>query len=1006
MPAAIPAIIAAVQAITVQQVLFTVASFAISTAMSNRAQKKAEAAQRAAAEQQRAAFNAGLVDRTTVIRSAIQPRNIVLGRDEVSGPLACWFTYGAQRNFHAFAVVLAGHECDAIETIMFNHEAVTLDGSGAVIAPAKYTRTVSNTYTERFEEGVAVVLSRTPTRIDSQAVIPEVYYDGSSPESSNALYRYPTLVTYTVVQVQPLFYIKKYLGAPGQAAAPELVAAATAAGIPSAWQTDRKGTSVCYLTCVMEADFNILGQIGVPNVSAIVRGVKAYDARTGLTAWTQNPPVLARWFQVDSGYAPETLSSEIHAAELLASANVCDESVAFSATRTEARYTCNGQLTTAASPLDNLNHILDSMDGDAVWISGQWQLVAGYYKAPTLEIDEDTLSSAGITVAPRTAKRDLFNGISGTFVNPAAGYVRMGYSMVTSTVYQAQDGGELLPAEANFELVNDPIRCQMIAWQRLTRARQPLTLQLGTTLKGYDSAPLQNVNVNLARLGYVDKVFTNLRREFENNTLLYILQETGPAVWDWNYANANAAVDIPNTSFPDVATIAVVSDIEVNSGTDALQLLGDGTVISRVRLRWTQATSAYVLQNGKVEWQHKRALTVADDWTALPPAAGSDTEIFTGPLVDGDLMHFRARFVTGQGRIGDWCPVVTTTVIGKTELPRSIATFTIDGQSLQWSAVDDIDLAGYQVRFNYGNNPAWGTGVPLHVGVITASPWTPDVFPTGQITLMVKAQDTTGNQSATAAVIVANLGDVIVDNLILSYDDKAAGFPGTKTNASVSGGNLVADDSGGLFWGADGANFWGADTSLFWPIASYLQLTYVTRYTVRPDEAGSRLTLAFEITGDSYTVEYAYGTQGLFWGNDADYFWGADAAPFWPPAAPWQTWPGAIPSVEAGEILFRITTQAGPVQGAVSQLTLNFDVEDEFEEINDVVVSALGTRLTLAKAYRSIKNVQLTLQDDGGTAISALTLDKLATGPQVAAINSSGTQVTGLLDARIQGVKG
>ncbi len=271
---------------------------------------------------------------------------------------------------------------------------------------------------------------------------------------------------------------------------------------------------------------------------------------------------------------------------------------------------------------------------------------------------------------------------------------------------------------------------------------------------------------------------------------------------------------------------------------------------------------------------------------------------------------------------------------------------------------------------------------------------------------MVKAQDTSFNQSATAAAIFVNLGDVIVENLILSYDDKAAGFPGAKTNATVSGGDLVATDSGGLFWRADGANFWGADTALFWSGSTYLQLTYVASYVVQPDEAGARLTLGFVIAGDSYTVEYAYGTQGLAWGLDGDYYWGLDTAKYWPPQTAWQTWPGEIANVAPGEILFRITTQAGLVRGTVSELTVNFDVEDEFEEINDVVISALGTRLPITKAYRSIKNVQLTLQDDGGAAISAMTLDKLATGPLTAAINSAGTQVSGLLDARIQGVKG
>ena len=785
------------------------------------------------------------------------------------------------------------------------------------------------------------------------------------------------------------------------------MAAATAAGIPSAWDASRRGAGICYLSVVVDADFNILAQIGIPNVSAVTRGVRAFDARTGLTAWTENPAVLARWLIVDSGFSPKTLSTEVQAAELLASANVCDESVAFSATRTAKRYTCNGQLTSAASPLDNLNHILDSMDGDAVWISGQWQLVAGYYKTPTLTLNEDTLSSAGITIMPSTAKRDLFNGINGLFVNPAAGYVRMGYGMVTSATYQAEDGNELLPADANFELINDPVRCQMIAWQSLTRARQSLTLQLGTTLRGYDSAPLQNVTVNLRRPGYVNKVFTTLRREFENNTLIYILQETGPAVWAWNYALASAAVSLPNTSYPDVATVPVIAGVSAVAAEAELQRLADGTIISRARVRWTLVTNTYVSNGGKIEWQHKSAGVTADAWTSLAPVSGADSEVYTGPLIDDTLMLFRGRCVTSLGRNGDWCPVVSCLVVGKTAPPPDVSTFTIQGRSLSWAPVAALDLAGYQVRFNYDLNAAWGTGTPLHAGLISATPWTPEIFPTGTVTLMVKAVDTTGNSSATAASIAANLGDVIVDNLVLSYNDKAAGFPGTKTGCAVVAGNLLANDSGGLFWGADASVFWsGAATSLFWSAATYAALIYVTGHTVTRAEAGARLSLLSQVTGASYTIDYRYDTQGLFWGRDGDFFWGSDAAPFWAPPTPWQTWPGALDNMAEGRIEFRIMVQAGPVRGAINALTLQFDVADEYEEINDVAVSAAGTRLVLLKSYRAIQNIQLTLQDDAGTAVNALWVDKLSTGPLVICVNSAGVQVAGSLDARIQGVKG
>ena len=63
-----------------------------------------------------------------------------------------------------------------------------------------------------------------------------------------------------------------------------------------------------------------------------------------------------------------------------------------------------------------------------------------------------------------------------------------------------------------------------------------------------------------------------------------------------------------------------------------------------------------------------------------------------------------------------------------------------------------------------------------------------------------------------------------------------------------------------------------------------------------------------------------------------------------------------------------------------------------------------GTRLPIAKDYRVIKNVQLTLQADGNGGVAVLVDDKDASlGPLVRVLNAAGSSVAGLLDADIQG---
>jgi hypothetical protein len=82
----------------------------------------------------RDSYNASLRDRYVMTRGATEPRQVVLGRQRVSGPMAYIGSYGTNREHLVFALILAAHEIDAVEHIYFDDERVTLDGSGNVLA--------------------------------------------------------------------------------------------------------------------------------------------------------------------------------------------------------------------------------------------------------------------------------------------------------------------------------------------------------------------------------------------------------------------------------------------------------------------------------------------------------------------------------------------------------------------------------------------------------------------------------------------------------------------------------------------------------------------------------------------------------------------------------------------------------------------------------------------------------------------------------------------------------
>ncbi|MGI4938393.1 MAG: host specificity factor TipJ family phage tail protein, partial [Janthinobacterium lividum] len=216
--------------------------------------------------------------------------------------------------------------------------------------------------------------------------------------------------------------------------------------------------------------------------------------------------------------------------------------------------------------------------------------------------------------------------------------------------------------------------------------------------------------------------------------------------------------------------------------------------------------AGYVLRynlSHSLDWEH-----------SIPLHFGIVTEAtFSLPSIAGDEITVLARAVDTTGNLSAMPAVVYGSLI-----PPSVETFSITNGVLSWPPVAVGDLRGYVLRFQYGENRVWSNASNLHDGVVTQSPFKPELIPPGVCTLMIKAVDMSGNESLNAAVIVANLGDVIVENLILTYDDQAAGFPGAKTNGTVSNGTLVANDTGGKFWLDDDAPHFGRVAENYWAL--------------------------------------------------------------------------------------------------------------------------------------------------------------------------------------------
>lgn len=958
------------------------------------------AQQRKAKRKARDAHNAGLQDRMATRIATEAPFVYVYGRARIGASIVAMFTSGDKDQYKHLVCVHAAHECDAIEEIwVANQPLGALDANG-YSSNSSFTSSERKLATHRMPETGTFVLPNDNVVPGSVSVMwvakddrnyAEFSYDPATrtvtypagPYSGSLYYR----VTYLYDAYTYRVRVQKHLGTPSDPADAYLMSV-----VPSKWTANHVLRGFCYTVITLDLNQPEF-QGGIPEISVLLRGKKLYDPRTGLTQWSQNNALVIRDYltgpvcNIDAADLPEE--------DFVTAANVCDEAQSFG-----KRYTFNGAVFADEDKAQVLERMAQSMAGGIV--STTWSIYAGKYVAPVMALtQEDIIGSLAIN--PGMSDADLYNTVHGQYISSENGYVATDIKPYIQSAYLEADGRELV-TNIDFPYTDGVQRAHNLCRVFVEDQRNGYTVKGQFSRKVWALKVGQRVTLTSPFFGWNAKVFRVTDKSYApGGTVELTLKEDAASIWD--FADAVTVDSTPNSDLPNPFFIPAPASVTCASGNDQLLRLQDGSIVSRILVTWPEATMPGVFNNGKVEIEAQK-----DDSTVWQKseAKGDETSGYVSPVEDGAFYAVRVRYVDPYFNVkSDWAYADLHQVVGKTEPPPNVEAFSITNGVLSWPEITGVpDLAGYEIRFHYGRKTSWEDAARLSDGILASSPWKPELIPPGAITLMIKAVDTSGNVSLNAASMLVNFGDPIVENLILSYDDKAAGFPGTKTNCAVIGGDLLADDSGDLFWSDDGAKFWGFDSADFWPTATYKEATYLTSYTVQPDEVGSRLTLLTAITAEAYRLEYRYETQGQHWGNDANFYWRDDAALFWPPATGWRTWPGAIDGIEEGQIQFRIITQAGIVRGKVSELTLQFDVEDETEELDDIAISASGTRLPITKTYRAIKNIQLTLQDDGGSAASVKWADKDPTGPLIYCFNSSGAKVAGVIDARIQGVKG
>lgn len=758
--------------------------------------------------------------------------------------------------------------------------------------------------------------------------------------------------------------VKFGLGTAGQAAFADLVAESD-----GKWTADHRlqGVACAYIRLEYNAD---KWPNGIPSFSFVVRGKKVFDPRSGATAWSQNPALCLNDYLTNNTYGlGVTYATEVDQAALIAAANVCDESVP-SIAGTETRYLCNGSFTTAQTPESVINSLLTSMAGKAIYTSGVWRILPGVYYTPTLTFDEGDLRG-GIRVQSLVSRRENFNAVKGVFSSASDRYIATDFPPVISDTYIAQDGGEAVYKSIELPWTTSPSMAQRLAKIDLLRARQQITVTMPLNLSGLQAAVGDVVLINNGRMGWSAKPFEVVGLQMALETSLGVdleLREISPDVYSWSTSEETPYDPAPNTNLPNPFS-SVPPGITVS---DRLQIINEQ--VATVLVVDVSGGDAFL---SSYEVQAK--LQTDADWINLGQATGNRFEL---PFVqDGSFYDVRARSVNTLGvrsawSTGSWQPV------GQTLPPQDVQGFAINivgtEAHLTWTAVTDLDLSHYKVRYSSLTSGAtYSDAIDLIPRI--SRPATFATVPAATGTYFIKAFDKQGLASINAAEVTAQI-DGIEGLNVVATSTQHPGFTGVKTDTAVADGALQLDTS--ILFDSGSGNF---DSALgdFDGGGGTIQASGEYAFDA-PIDLGSiytsRVTAQIEISRIDYVNTFD-AAEGLFddrpgqFDGDVQTFDDTNVqffvsitnedpagSPVW---TPWQQFTVSDYTARAFRFKVLLTTTDPQATPAISVLSVTVDMPDRIISGNDIAsgTGAGGYVVTFARAFKAVPALGIAAQN-------------------------------------------
>jgi len=501
---------------------------------------------------------------------------------------------------------------------------------------------------------------------------------------------------------------------------------------------------------------------GVPNISFVIQGKNdIYDPRTGLKGYTNNAALcIADYLALPpaKGGFGLGIGTDIPTSQLVAAANICDESMALAAGGSQPQYMLDSFFQLNKGRGSILQELLTSCAGRLSYQGGTYEVFPGGWTAPVLALTESDIYGE-MEFSHRHSIRDTCNAVKGVFTGAENNWAQAdvppymqdaahGYA---SDRWLIEDSGERIFKDANFPATSTSAGAQRLAKIDMLRVRYQVRGTIRCSMRAYQLVALDTFTLTHRRYGWQGKLFEVLSSRLvlgksDQPTLLVELDiaEADPAIYDWSSieqltpqgwrepSNVNLSIVSPVEMLDVYSGMAMTSPINPLHPRPTTVMIGaDGIQRSTLWCSWVSPNDPHVMSGGHIEVQWQVA--GAASWSSAGKFDPSTTECWLGSVVDGQTYSVQVRAVNVAGAVSDWVGVLSTTIAAAGSTMNATAVTYSDGtpvNSLR-PAQAGADVTGSNTSADTANvnglqstrvsNLALGSGISQHDMVVNGS---------------------------------------------------------------------------------------------------------------------------------------------------------------------------------------------------------------------------------------------------------------------------------------------